>query len=214
MLKQYLRSRVSTLASFIEVYVSILILIAIAVVSVDLVKDIAYLAQNIFNNSAEFRYEDFLGYALQLIIGIEFVKMLSKHTPGSVIEVLLFAIARKLIIDHSSSMDLLLGIIAIAILFGIKKFLYTSSFTQGEGFILGGVTSVRQANVIASVNISEGLGNTIAGVIANELKKAEKKISEGATVLLDGITLRIFSMRNGSIDKVQIIPPNKNNIKT
>ncbi|WHH60384.1 transporter associated domain-containing protein [Petroclostridium sp. X23] len=210
MLKQYLRAKVSTFSSYIEIYISVLILLGIVVVSINLVKDLAYLIQNIYSNTVEFQYEDFLGYALQLIIGVEFVKMLAKHTPGSAIEVLLFAIARKLVVDHSTSVDLLLGIIAIGILFGIKKFLYTSSFTQEEGYVIGGATTIKQANLIASVNIPEGLGNTVAGVIANELREAGKKLSERATVAMDGVTLRIYSMRDGSIDKVQVIPAKKN----
>ncbi|MBZ4644717.1 MAG: hypothetical protein PWR27_1873 [Petroclostridium sp.] len=208
MMKQYLRSRVSTCSSFIEIYISVLILAGIVISSISLVRDLVILSGSIFNETVEFRYEDFLGYALQLIIGIEFVKMLAKHTPGSAIEVLLFAIARKLIVDHSTSFDLLLGIIAIAILFGIKKFLYTSSFTHEEGYVISGATPVRQVNLIASVNIPDELGNTIAGVMANELKKLGKKLSERASVALDGVTLRIYSMRDGSIDKVQVIPTN------
>ena len=37
-------------------------------------------------------FNTFLGHVFNLVIGVEFIKMLSKHTPGSAIEVLLFAI--------------------------------------------------------------------------------------------------------------------------
>ena len=51
--------------------------------------------------------------------------MLSLHTPGVLLEVLLYAIARKLILlPKSSGMgDLLLGIFAIGCIFAIRKFL-------------------------------------------------------------------------------------------
>lgn len=62
-------------------------------------------------------FQDFLGYAMALIIAIEFIKMLLRHTPGSIIEVLLFAMARKLIITKENNLGLLFGIISIAVLF-------------------------------------------------------------------------------------------------
>ena len=53
--------------------------------------------------------------------------MLSLHIPGVLLEVLLYAIARKLILlpKTSGMIDLLLGIVAIALLFAIKKYLLT-----------------------------------------------------------------------------------------
>ena len=61
---------------------------------------------------------------MQLIIGVEFVKMLSKHTPESVIEVLLFVVAKRVIVDsNSSSLEVLWGVVAIAALYAVKKFL-------------------------------------------------------------------------------------------
>jgi hypothetical protein len=49
-------------------------------------------------------FQDFLGYAMTLVIAIEFIKMLLRHTPGSIIEVLLFAMARKLIITKENTL--------------------------------------------------------------------------------------------------------------
>lgn len=205
-MKQYLRSRVSKCSSYIEIYISVLILIGIILVSVSLIKDLVHFAKSIISGVPVSGYEEFLGFALQLIIGVEFVKMLSKHTPGSAIEVLLFAIARKLIVGHSSTMlDLLIGIIAIAILFAIKKFLFSSSFTEEEGYVVSGATAVKQVNRIAGINIPEELGNTIGGVVANELRKRGKKISEGLFVTVGDIKLRIYNVRDGLIDKVEII---------
>ena len=39
--------------------------------------------------------------------------------------VLLFAIARQLVVNHSSAVDTLLGVAAVALIFVIKKFLHT-----------------------------------------------------------------------------------------
>ena len=41
-----------------------------------------------------FQLESYLSFALTLIVGIEFVKMLILQTPGSLVEVVMFAVAR------------------------------------------------------------------------------------------------------------------------
>ncbi len=205
-MKQFLRSRVSKLSSYIEIYISVIILLGIVLVSFSLFKDLYLIIKELINGSDTFMIEAFLGHTLQLIIGVEFVKMLAKHTPGSVIEVLLFAIARKLIVDHSSSMDLLIGVVAIAILFFIKKFLYSTNFTQEEGIVVSGGTAIRQVNKIASANIPETLGNTVGGVIANDLNSKGRKLVAGTSIVTGDVVLKIFSMRDGLIDKVEVIP--------
>ncbi|MBR0359919.1 MAG: hypothetical protein IIX21_02270, partial [Clostridia bacterium] len=53
----------------------------------------------------------------------EFIKMLCKHTTETIIEVLAFALARQLIVGHASVWENLVTVVAIAILFGIRRFL-------------------------------------------------------------------------------------------
>lgn len=67
-------------------------------------------------------YSEFLGKALSLVIGLEFIRMLTHHSPDLVIEVLIYAISRNLIVSHPDFTSILLGILAIAILFAIRKF--------------------------------------------------------------------------------------------
>lgn len=73
----------------------------------------------------EFSLNEFFANTMNIVIGLEFIKMLVLHTPKAVIDVLLFAIARQLVVSHSSSMDTLLGVAAVALIFLIKKFLLT-----------------------------------------------------------------------------------------
>ena len=68
--------------------------------------------------------ELFISAIINLVICIEFVKMLCKHTPDTLVEVMMFAIARQMIVEHTSPQQNLLVVLAIAILFTIKKFLF------------------------------------------------------------------------------------------
>jgi len=75
------------------------------------------------SNSVE-NLENLISVNFGLIIGVEFVRMICKPTTGTVVEVLMFAIARFLIVNHSTGAENLMGIISIAILFATKKFLF------------------------------------------------------------------------------------------
>ena len=113
-----------------ETALSIVLIIIIFLGMIDLVRSVyaAYIVD--FANPVEYsQLNAFLAEALLLVIGVELVVMSSLHIPGALLEVLLYAIARKLILlPKTSGMgDLLLGIIAIGCIFAIKKYLMTDS---------------------------------------------------------------------------------------
>jgi len=70
-----------------------------------------------------FNFDNFLSKLLNLIIGLEFARMLCKHTPGTILEVVLFATARQLIVAHTSAYATFLGVVSICIIFIIRKYL-------------------------------------------------------------------------------------------
>ena len=119
--KEYLRRKVAFFASVIEIAISIIVLIAIVIAGIQVVREVFSLAGD---PKAHEGFTVFLGHAFNLIIGVEFIKMLAKHTPGSAIEVLLFAIARQMVVEHTSPLENLIGIVTIALIFAIRKFLF------------------------------------------------------------------------------------------
>lgn len=75
--------------------------------------------------AGQFSLDEFFVSTMNIIVGLEFMKMLILHTPRAVTDVLLFAIARQLVVSHASPVDTLLGVSAVALIFVIKKFLHT-----------------------------------------------------------------------------------------
>ena len=88
----------------------------------------------------QFSLSEFFLNTLSVVVGLEFVKMLILHTPRAVTDVLLFAIARQLVVSHSSSMDTLLGVAAVALIFFIKKFLHTGEDSASPSDIIARLT--------------------------------------------------------------------------
>lgn len=114
------------LSKVFELVLSIIILIIVFLGMIDLSISVyqSYIVE--FATPVEYsELNSFLAEGLLLVIGVELVVMLCLHVPGTLIEVLLFAIARKLILlpKTSGMIDLFLGILAIGIIFAIRKYL-------------------------------------------------------------------------------------------
>ena len=65
----------------------------------------------------------FLHSVLNIVVGLEFVRMLIDMTPANTIEVLIMATARQIIVSHGDAWTLLISIVCVGILFAIRRFL-------------------------------------------------------------------------------------------
>ena len=126
-LKDKFRMRIAAAASLMESVIAVVVLVAIVVTGVRVVAEITSLWTS---EDAAQSFTTFLGHAFNLIIGVEFIKMLAKHTPGSAIEVLLFTIARGLVVEHTTPLQNLIGIATIALIFAVRKYLFVPSFGE------------------------------------------------------------------------------------
>ena len=119
-----LRNRIIQASSLLEILLAGLVLIGLLFSAVPLIRWMPGLL--IDGNEAEIR--TFLERSLDIVIGIEFIKMLAKHSPGSSLEVLLYAIARHLVVGHDSAVENLLSVGAIALIFIVRKFFFVPAF--------------------------------------------------------------------------------------
>lgn len=101
---------------YLELIIVIAIAIVVAVGILDLFKyGILVFEADVVNTYQVF--QNFLGYALLLIVGIELIFMLLFHSPKAILELILFVIARKMLIYAQTMTDLVLGAVAILLLF-------------------------------------------------------------------------------------------------
>ena len=111
------------IAAFLEFFVAAILLVVILAGAI-------LLAVNL---TGDLIHNPHLGDALALVVGIEFIKMLVKHAPEAVVEVLLFAIAREMVVTHAGSAETLMGVIAVGIIFLIRHYLCPPKPARGEG---------------------------------------------------------------------------------
>lgn len=121
-IRKHFNEWIYNIARYTEIVLSIVILIVIALAGLRLIYAIT--ETSIMNMDIDF-FTKFLANALSLVVGVEFVKMLCRHSAQTVVEVLMFATARQMVVEHMAPTQTLIGVIAIAILFAIRKFLMT-----------------------------------------------------------------------------------------
>lgn len=113
-------------AEFMEIILAIYLVVVLVLV---IGRTIIVETPTIFTEGTAIHH--FLEGSLTLAVAIEFVKMLCMHTPGTLIEVLLFAIARHMIVESLTPVQNLLIVIAIVILFAARKYLLTAHDQKG-----------------------------------------------------------------------------------
>lgn len=122
--RKALRSYIIQASTLLEIVLSGLVLIGLLLSFIPLLK---WMPGLLFDgNDVEIR--GFLERALDIVIGVEFIKMLAKHSPGSSLEVLLYAIARHMVVGHESALENLLSVGAIALIFVVRKFFFVPAF--------------------------------------------------------------------------------------
>lgn len=191
-MKQFLRKTMKNVAAYVELFLSAVLVFVIVVLIIKL----------IWHDKIELEY--YMEYIMSLAIGVEFVKMLCTHKPGTIIEVLLFATARQMIVEHLNVYETLVGIGAIAALFAIRKFLFCS-FDEADHMICRGSQTVARANFISGTNIPEEKTKLLRDVISEKLQEEDKNVAIGACVYYKDCALRVDSMKQGVVTRVEVI---------
>lgn len=119
-MRKRLQDRMFELSYMFELFISVIVGIAILLFGVRMIMDT--FSVSMFSQGVDGLVK-VLDDAIVLAIGSELIKMLCKHTPETVIEVLAFALARQLIVGHAKPIENLITVVAIAVLFGIRRFL-------------------------------------------------------------------------------------------
>ena len=114
-------------SSYLEIVCALILIVAILIAFVPVPHNLYSLY---LDNG--FDLSDFMKKSYDLVIGVELLKMFCRHDLDSVVEVLLFAVARQVIIEHTSMVDNLLCMLSVAILFCIRKFLFVSALDKKE----------------------------------------------------------------------------------
>lgn len=120
--EQKVESRIEKFVHTIEYIIAIILIIGMLIGLLDLVHYFKTIFEATPANAYE-EFHDFLGHALLLIVGAELILMILYHSTSALLELILFVIARKMLIYSETLLDLVIGTVALAIVFLIIKYL-------------------------------------------------------------------------------------------
>ena len=99
--------------NILEWIISAILVVVVAVMCVRFVFDLG----GMFDSAPVEFFETFVADIMTLAVGVE-------HTPATVVEVLMFAIAREMVTHHDSALNTALGVLSICVLFATRKFFF------------------------------------------------------------------------------------------
>lgn len=199
-MKQFVTNLLKRFAVILEFAIAIMLGIGILLLCLRMATSLV----NIPNLSVWPNYSDLLDTCFNLIIGVELIRMMYHHTPDTVFEVLLFAIARHIIIDHSSIWSSLIGVCAIAVLFATRKFLFCE-FDVKDEIIFRASTKVHAVNKVLGINLPHEPGETLLDIITDKFEEFHTEIGVGACVYIGNVGLRVAKMHEEKISRIEVI---------
>ena len=131
---QHIKEKIDNLLDKVLIVIESLIAMISTVVLVGLLVVEVY---RIFSDPAGYftaadAVTEFLQTMLTIVVGLEFVKLLMHLTPSNILEVLIMAISRSIIVSHGGATETLLNILCIVALFAAKRFLISRSELHKE----------------------------------------------------------------------------------
>ena len=199
-MKEIIAQILKRIAAILEYVIAFMLAIGIILLCIRM----ACSLQNIPNLSTYPNYDDLLEICFNLIIGVELIRMMYSHSPSTVFEVLLFAIARQIIVDHSSIYSSLIGVTSIAVLFATRKFLF-SAFDVADETIFRASTRVKAVNKILSIHIPGDPDATLCEILLHYFAEENITPRVGACYYFHDCGLRVAKLHEGKISRIQVI---------
>lgn len=197
---------ISKLIYALEIVISATVILAIIFSFPDLFKYIIKIVNSEPNLSLNL-FQEFLKHSLMLVIGMEFIIMLTAYSDKNIIYLITFVIARKLLIKSDTMMDLLIGAVAIAILFFVKNFIMKKNINVDvNAGIFSAATSVESINQQFNYHIDSHGFQSIGGLVYYLLQQAGSEIASGELISDQYYIYQIEKESNGTIELITIQP--------
>ena len=115
------KGSISKICELLELIVAFLVLVGIAFSICGLLKDFE-IFRLMFKDIENFRV--YLDQIFAIVIGIEFLQMLCRPNSDNIMEVLIFLVARHMIVSDTTPMEDFISVISIILLCVLRRYLH------------------------------------------------------------------------------------------
>lgn len=198
--------KIEFLVRIVEIVICIIILGSVLAGLPDLIRSVF---SYVVSDDLKFSYvafNEFLKYALILIVGIELLELILTRSHESMLTLTLFIIARKMLVYSDGVVDILIGAVAISLIFVVIKFVSKDDklmATLDNTFAAS--ISLNKLTREYHMNMPIGMANTLGGLVY-ELAKLEgvDEVTEKSSYVYGNYIYRVISMKNGVIERIRI----------
>ena len=122
-MKKFVKS-LQNICRVLELIVALFVLGGIVLAIMSLLKDDIKIFQELLNDITVFRH--YLEKVFIIVIGIEFLEMLCHPNSDNVIQVLIFLVARHIIVGETTPFEDFVSVLSIAVLIVLRKYMHGS----------------------------------------------------------------------------------------
>ena len=195
-----------------ELLISIMLIVAILIS----IPDIIHYYIDILGSSKEVSiklFNDLLAHIMMLVIAMEFILLLVTQTDSTIVYLITLVISRKLLIQSQSMTDILIGVIAITILFITRKFLLKSSIIEhlnqdSSNKIFSAVSNIEEINMLYNLKIDNKGFQTLGGLVSNLFENEARDLKEDELIADDKYIYTIIKINSGLIEEVAVASKN------
>ena len=149
-------------------------------------------------------FNDFLKHTLMIVVGIELAIMILNHSHEAILTLVLFVIARKMLVYAETMTDILMGTLSIAVVLLLMKMLLN------DGKMLARFDNIYSVNLPIErlrdqYHIDRHTNKkTLIGLLFELSQKYNRPLVKGATFKVDDYYLIVERVEDGLISKVKI----------
>ncbi|EEB36045.1 hypothetical protein ANHYDRO_01122 [Anaerococcus hydrogenalis DSM 7454] len=149
---------------------------------------------------------EFLKHALLIVVGIELIEMILTKSHEAILTLILFVIARKMLLYSVDLVDILIGAISIGLIFAIIKFVVKDENLMAKiDNTYSASVPVKKIKDEYKLNIPQDMSNTLGGLVY-EIAKIEgiDEIKENTRLIYGTYKFKVISMKDGVIQRIRI----------
>lgn len=149
---------------------------------------------------------EFLKHALLIVVGIELIEMILTKSHEAILTLILFVIARKMLLYSVDLVDILIGAISIGLIFAIIKFVVKDENLMAKiDNTYSASVPVKKIKDEYKMNIPQDMSNTLGGLVY-EIAKIEgiDEIKENTRLIYGTYKFKVISMKDGVIQRIRI----------
>ncbi|MDO4595065.1 MAG: transporter associated domain-containing protein [Tissierellia bacterium] len=151
-------------------------------------------------------FGDFLKHVLMLVVGLELMIMILNHSYESILTLVLFVIARKMLVYAESMNEILIGTISIALIFFVLKFLLKDNKMLAKlDNTFSAALPVDKVKTEFGFDLPTDISHTLGGLMY-ELAKREgiKELKQGVTMTYGKYRFTLVAVTEGTIERIRI----------